>query len=180
MKKGMIILEDGFEQVEALATHDVLHRTHAVDIKLIGGRKKIVESSIGTKVEADDVLNNINIDDYDFIILPGGKVGTDNLKSNPLVAKAVLHFHEVGKHVHAICAAPSVLGELGLLDGKQYTCFPGFQCGKGTYVDTGSVIDGGMVTGHSMGYSLDFAYNIVKVELGEEYLTKINPGIYGK
>lgn len=180
MKKGMIILEDGFEQVEALGTQDVLYRTHAIDIELVGGSKYEVTSSSNVVIKLNKILKDINPSDYDFIVLPGGKLGTDNLDTNVEVQNLIKEFLENGKHVHAICAAPSILAKRGYLDNKNYTCFPGFQNGKGNYLDTGSVISQNIVTGHSMGYTIEFALNIIKVELGEKYLMAVLPGIYGK
>ena len=81
--------------------------------------------------------------------------------------------------IYAICAAPSILGELGYLDGKNYTCFPGFQTGKGHYIDQGAVVDGDLITGHSMGYTLAFAEAIIKKLLGEEAVLAIRPGTMG-
>ena len=88
-------------------------------------------------------------------------------------------FHDLGKKYYAICAAPSILGELGYLDGKNYVCFPGFQKGKGNWMDKGSVIDGDLVTGRSMNYTIEFASNIVRVLLGEEALERIEHGTKG-
>ena len=181
MKKGMIILEDGFEQVEALATHDVLRRTHNVQIDLVGGSKLQVATSSGVIVHANYVLKDINPDEYDFIVLPGGKLGVDNLGSNPLVISLIHKFFKEGKHVHAICAAPYILGKLGYLNNKKYTCFPGFEDPSwGTYIDTGVVRDDNLITGHSMGYSVEFAREIVKLELGEQYLLGVDAGVFGK
>lgn len=180
MIKGLMLLADGFEQTEALTTHDILTRTHEIDLEYVSIKDDlVVESSMGLEVKAKNILKNVCVDDYEFIVLPGGKGGVDNLKASPLVLETVRKFHEAGKKHFAICAAPSILGELGYLDGKNYTCFPGFQKGNGIYIHEGSVIDGDLVTGHSMGYTIEFASNIVRVLLGEAALEGIQKGVKG-
>lgn len=181
MKKALILLADGFEQVEALATHDVFHRSGGIKTTLasIKDNLELVTSS-GVHVKADALLSDLDLDEYDFIVLPGGKLGVENLGSSPLVKKALEKFHDEGKHIHAICAAPSILGGLGYLDGKNYVCFPGFQKGNGHWQDTGVVKDGGTITGRSMGYSVDFACAIASFEVGEGCLKNIYAGIRGE
>ena len=181
MIKGLMLLADGFEQTEALTTHDILTRTHQIDLEYVSITDDLmVVSSMGLHVKTLGLLKDKRVDDYDFIVLPGGKVGVDNLKSSSLVLDTIRKFHKVGKKHFAICAAPSILGELGYLDGKEYTCFPGFQKGNGKYINQGSVIDGELVTGHSMGYTIEFASNIIRVLLGEDALNSIQGGVLGK
>lgn len=180
MIKGLMLLADGFEQTEALTTHDILSRTHEIDLEYVSITDDLmVTSSMGLEVKAKNLLKHVRVDNYEFVVLPGGKVGVDNLKANPLVIETIKAFHNAGKKHFAICAAPSILGELGYLDGKNYTCFPGFQKGNGNYLHEGSVIDGDLVTGHSMGYTIDFASNIVRVLLGESALEGIQKGVKG-
>lgn len=179
-KHALILLADGFEEIEALTCHDVFLRTGRISPTLMSVSDKLeVSTSSGLTVIAEARLSSSDPKYYDFIVLPGGKRGVDNLSSNEKVIDLLKRYHAEGKHIHAICAAPSILGKLGFLDGKNYTCFPGFQQGKGNYVDTGAVTDGTTVTGHSMGYSLDFAKAIVKLEVGEDALEAALPGIYG-
>lgn len=180
MKKGLMLLADGFEITEALTTLDILKRSHvlACNLASIGG-SSVVTSSSGVQVIADSFLSDARLSDYDFLILPGGKVGVDNLKASPKALEAVQCFHKSGKGVYAICAAPSILGALGILDGKKYTCFPGFQKGQGEYVDATFVEDGNIITGHSMAFTIPFAEAIVKKEAGLEALESTYPGTRG-
>ena len=180
MKKGLMLLADGFEITEALTTVDILKRTHVLACSLasIGG-SNVVTSSCGVQVLADSFLSEVRPGEYDFLILPGGKLGVENLKDCPKVLEAVLDFYKNGKGVYAICAAPSILGMLDILDGKKYTCFPGFQCGKGEYVDAPCVEDGGVITGHSMAFTIPFAEAIAKKEAGLEALELTYPGTRG-
>lgn len=178
MKRCFILLEDGFEECEALISHDILLRSGQIIVDLVGN-KEIVTTSMGVKIHTDKLLKDINLNDYDFMILPGGKVGVDNISSNELDISVIKEMIKRGKHVHAICAAPSILGELGYLDDKEFTCFPSFERGKGKWLDKGSVISKGVVTGRSMGHTIEFAENIIRVEIGEEYLQRVHEGSLG-
>lgn len=180
MKKGLMLLGDGFEETEAITTHDILCRTHEINCVLASIMPTLeVKTSMGLTVKADIPLEEAKASEYDFLVLPGGKVGVNNLKASQKVKDLILAFHKLGKGVYAICAAPSILGELGLLDGKSYTCFPGFQTGKGEYKNAPCVREGNIITGHSMAFTIPFAEEIVKKELGEEALLKIAPGTRG-
>lgn len=179
MIKGFIILADGFETVEALATHDILLRTHKIESTLVGLDKLDITSSNNTKVHVDLTLDDINENDFDFVVLPGGKIGVENLEKSQKVKDIVSSFVSKGKLVAAICAAPSILGNLGLLDDKTYTCFPSFQRGKGNYANVGSYVDENIITGHSMYYSIEFAEKIVSYYLGKQGLESIYFGTRG-
>ena len=181
MKKGLLLLADGFEQTEAIATHDILLRSHGIEVLPVSISSSYeVTSSMGLKILVSKRLEDIkDVSAYDFIVLPGGKVGVDNLSASALVRKTITIFHNEGKVIGAICAAPSILGEMGYLDGKHYTCFPGFQRGNGIYEESGSVIDGNLVTGHSMAYSISFAENLVRVLVGESGVERLKGGAYG-
>ena len=180
MVKGIMILADGFEETEAVATKDILDRTHDIVVDLVSlTERKEVHSSQNLVVFLEKALPSLETKDYDFIVLPGGKVGMENLKGNPLVRKLLLDFYQEGKLVSAICASPSILGELGILKGKKYTCFPGFQSKDGDYLNVPAVKDENVITGHSMAYSLDFGMAIVRYFLGEEGVLKVLPGTNG-
>ena len=180
LKTIAILLHDGFEQTEALATMDILHRSHAFDIILLSDMAGLeVKSSSGLIVKADKLLKDSSTDDFDIMVIPGGKAGVEGLyASEPamsLIKKAIAE----GKHVHAICAAPSILGRIGYLKGKKATCFPGFELGEADWQDESVVVDGLTVTGRSMGYSIEFAHAIVKLEAGEEADKRIYAGQLG-
>lgn len=175
-----MILADGFEDTEAIATKDILERTHEIEVDLVSlTDRKEVHSSHNLVVLLEKTLPSLEMKGYDFIVLPGGKIGMENLKGNSLVRQIILDFYQEGKLVSAICASPSILGELGILKGKKYTCFPGFQSKDGDYLNVSSVKDENVITGHSMAYSLDFGMAIVRYFLGEEGVLKILPGTNG-
>lgn len=181
MIKGLMLLADGFEGTEAIGTHDILTRTHEIDVTYLSISDHLnVISSMGLEMISQGLLGDMpDFGSYDFLVIPGGKLGVENIKKSSLAMEAIKKFHNEGKKIFAICAGPSILGELGYLDGKKYTCFPGFQCGKGTYLETGAVVDGNIITGHSMYYTVEFAEAIVRNLLGEEGIKTIYPGTRG-
>ncbi|MGM9813980.1 MAG: DJ-1 family glyoxalase III [Candidatus Enteromonas sp.] len=177
---GLMLLADGFEQTEALATLDTLRRNHNLKVDLISIHPTLnVTSSSGLTVIADGDLSSVDPSKYAFLILPGGKVGVENLDASKGVHALIQYFHQEGKLLCAICAAPSIYGGLGLLDGVHYTCFPGFEKGEGLWMDEGVVREGNFVTARSMAYSIPFAEEIVRALLGEEGIDAIKGGMYG-
>lgn len=176
----LILLADGFETVEALQTYDLLKRTHKFDVRLCSVKNILeVTSSQSVKVTAEFLLSDVDPLSFDFLILPGGKIGVENLKNSAEAHKLIRLFLDAGKDVHAICAAPSVLGMLGYLEGLPYTCFPGFELGNGIWQDTGVVETPHIITGRSMGYTMDFAKAIIAHYYGKEAVEAIRPGVEG-
>lgn len=176
---ALILLADGFEVTEALATYDILKRSKQIHPKLVSITENlVVTSSQGIKVNVDEPLNSENENEADFYVLPGGKLGVENLGKSAEVRALLLRAKKQGKPVHAICAAPSILGNLGMLEGKDYTCFPGFETTPG-WQDEGVVDNGDFVTGRSMGYSVLFGLAIVEKYLGGEVRKQVEVGVYG-
>lgn len=180
MKRGLIVLADGFEDAEALVTRDILLRSEKMDVVTASlTKEKEVVSSHNLHVLLEQSLEELDLASFDFIVLPGGKRGMENLKNSKILCKTVLDFHKQGKLVAAICASPSIFGALGILDNKKYTCFPGFQEGKGDYLNVPVVKDGNVITAHSMSYSELFAEEIVRYYFGEEANRLIRKGTRG-
>ncbi len=180
MIKGLMILADGFEQVEALATSDIIERSHEISIDLVSlSETKEAISSHKTRLLLSKSISEIDSEEYDFLVLPGGKIGMENLKNSAKVQQIVLSFHKNNKLISAICASPSIFGHLGLLKGKKYTCFPGFESSEGEYINASVIKDGKMITGHSMAYSIEFGLEIVDYFLGKEAVKRIRNGIEG-
>ena len=190
--KAYLFLADGFEEVEALTTADILIRA-GVDVLLVkvpGGTEqagkscKAARGSHNIKIKPDLTLNSDitaeELMDGDCVILPGGMPGTKNLAQTPEIIEIIKAYNSNGKIVAAICAAPSVLGENGLLEGKKATCFPGNESKlKGAEVLTvGAVADGNIVTGKSMGSAVSFGLKLTEVLLGKEAADKIEASIY--
>lgn len=167
MKEVYIFLATGFEEIEALGTIDILRRGE-VDVKSVSLEdNKQVVSSHGIPVVADFMFNEVDFSKAEMLVLPGGTV---RINEHEGLRKQVKLFVEAGKDVAAICAAPIVLGTLGLLKGKNATAYPGFeQYLEGANVDkTASVIkDGNIITGRGPGLTMDFALKVVEVLKGK-------------
>ena len=174
MSKVYVLLADGFEEIEALTPVDMLRRAavEVVTVSIMG--REDVNGSLGIIVKADAVLGaDIELGkmmDADMLVLPGGGKGTENLAASGKVAEIINAFNDDKKYMAAICAAPSVYGRLGLLNGKKATCFPGFEKYlEGAEYAVGSVVrDGRFITAKGMGASTDFALELVKVLVSEE------------
>lgn len=156
-------LAPGFEETEAIAPIDLLRRAK-LDVKTVGVGAKTVAGSHGIPVVCDLTEDEIALTDaLDGVILPGGMPGTLNLEKSAAVQNALDYCSQNGKLLCAICAAPSVLGHKGLLNGKQAVCFPGFESDlTGAAVgDSAVVTDGNVITAKGAGVALDFGLAIV-------------------
>lgn len=165
-----VFLAEGFEETEALATVDVLRRAK-LDVKTVGVGAKQVTSSHKITVLADIEDKDIVLDEaLQAVVLPGGMPGTINLENSDTVQKTIKFAKENDKYICAICAAPSILGHLGLLDGKKATCFPGFETNtdKVTYTGEGAVCDGKIITGKGAGCAVDFGLMIASELVSKE------------
>lgn len=127
MAKVYEFLATGFEDIEALIPLDIMRRA-GVDFKTVSVTgDRLVESAHGVKLEADLLIEEANFSDADLIMLPGGLPGATNLNAHEGVRRALVEQNARGKMIGAICAAPMVLGGLGMLEGKRATCYPGFE-----------------------------------------------------
>ena len=127
MKKVSVILADGFEEIEALTVVDLLRRAQIYVGTVSATDEYIVHGAHGINVQTEDLFEEVNFVESDMIVLPGGMPGTTNLNDHAGVRRVVKDFYEEGKYVAAICAAPTVLANLGILKGKRITCFPTVQ-----------------------------------------------------
>ena len=179
---GVVILyADGFEDVEAIATRDVLVRAgiDVLDAK-INPDNQIVVSSHKMSLTGFYDTKNINIRDYEALILPGGSRGVNNLLKSSEVDRLVQEFYKAGKFVCAICAGPMVLGKNGLLKGKRFTCYPGCEVGlDGIYTGEEVVVSDKIVTARSMLYSVPFGLKIVELILTKEVSDRVYRQIAG-
>lgn len=159
-----VFLAEGFEQVEALAPVDIMRRAE-IEVYTVGVGAKVVTSSHNVPVVADVMDCEIGPDkDCEGIILPGGMPGTLNLEKAATVQKFIDYCVENNLLIAAICAAPSILGHKGLLDGKKAVCFPGFeeQLGNADILNDAVVTDGNIITGCGAGAAMKFGFEIVK------------------
>ena len=162
MRSVYVFCADGFEEVEGLTAVDLLRRAGvSVTMVSIMGRTKITGAR-NISVNTDILIEDIK-EEADMLVLPGGMPGTNYLRDHEGLAELLKKQYEAGKWVAAICAAPSVFGELGILNGKEAVCYPGFEerltgatIGEGTVAVTDHVI-----TSRGMGTAIDFAAALI-------------------
>lgn len=164
-----VFLAEGFEETEALVPVDMLRRM-GCDVKTVGVGGKEVTGSHGITVTADLEEKDVDTDLTEMVFLPGGLPGTYNLEKSPIVRAAVEAAAECGAYVAAICAAPSVLGHLGLLRGQKATCAPGFESELegAEHVKEPVVASGKFITGWGAGAALPFALRLGEALCGRE------------
>lgn len=173
-----LLLADGFEEIEALTPLDVLRRV-GVKVDSIGITGKNVVGGHGITVIADKTVSEACVEDYDAVILPGGLLGTENIDKSPITDKIISSVMDKGGVVAAICAAPTVLGKRGLLNGVRAVCYPGMEkeLYGATVVNEGVVTDGCFVTARGMGVALPFAKELVRILVSEEAANKLSCSI---
>ncbi len=164
-----MFLADGFEETEAIATLDVMRRSK-LDVKTVGVTGKQVTSSHKVTVTADILPDELTFENLEGVVLPGGMPGTLNLEKDKSVIQYTKYCFENNKIVAAICAAPSILGHLGILKGKKATCFPGFEseldCKE--YTASHTQTDGLVVTAKGAGCAVEFGHAIVCLAASKE------------
>ncbi len=170
MAKVYEFLANGFEEVEALAPVDIFRRA-GVEIQTVSVTgSEWVESSHGVTIKADVKFEDMrDFNDADMLMLPGGLPGATNLNEHAGVRETLLAHNAKGKHIGAICAAPMVLGSLGLLKGRKATCYPGFEkyLEGAEYTAELFTVDGNIITGEGPAATFPYAYEILKMFVGE-------------
>lgn len=172
-----LLLAPGFEEVEALTPLDYLRRV-GQEVKLVGVSSQIVTGAHGITVHCDTVVEELDTLP-ELLILPGGMPGTRNLERNAYVAKQIEACYWGGKLIGAICAAPSILGKMSLLEGKKATCFPGFENAlQGAEVVFDPVVrDGNIITAKGAGVANQFAFALIEALCGAEETEELKAAI---
>ncbi len=157
-----MLLGTGFEETEAIAPLDLLHRA-GIEAATVGINGKIIKGSHGIRVEADLELGEMDLTSLDMIVLPGGLGGVASIQASQPALDAVRFAYENGKYVAAICAGPTILASLGITDGKNATCYPGCegQMGSARMVNAAAVTDGKVITGTSAGCAVPFGLALI-------------------
>lgn len=179
MAKVYEFLANGCEEIEALAPIDILRRggVEAVTVSVTGS--ELVETAHGVTLKADIRIEDADLSDADMLLLPGGMPGATNLRDHEGVRAALLAQAERGGRIGAICAAPLVLGSLGLLEGRQATCYPGFEqyMTGATYTATLFQEDGNIITGEGPAATLPYAYRILSYFAPADQVEAIEEGM---
>lgn len=165
--KIMIPFADGFEDIEAITVVDVLRRA-GIKVDTVGVVGSVITSKNGVRVMVDKRLNEVKAEDYDGIVLPGGSKGVENLSKTASLLEMIKKINKNGKLVCAICAAPSILARIGILDDKKATIFPGME-GEIPYPRSDRVVvDGNVVTSQAAGTAMEFSLKLVEILAGKK------------
>jgi 4-methyl-5(b-hydroxyethyl)-thiazole monophosphate biosynthesis len=181
-KRVLLVLADGFEEIEAVTPIDVLRRA-GIEVTVAGVGKKDVTGSHGITIQADVVLEK-HVGDPDAVILPGGMPGAENLRKSELLKKIIEKAKKSGAWIAAICASPAVvLSPLGILDGKRATCYPGFENQLNSKISFSTdrvVTDGLVITSRGPGTALEFSLEIVNRLAGPEKAAQLASQVIAK
>ena len=170
-----MLLGTGFEETEAIAPLDLLRRA-GVETATVGVTGKIVYGSHNIGIEADILIDEMDLTNLDMIILPGGLGGVASARGSQRALDALKFAWDNGKFVAAICAGPTVLADLGITDGRKATCYPGCEDGMGSALmqeQEAAVIDGNLITGTSAGCAIPFGLKLIEALKGTEEAERI-------
>ena len=176
--KVAVYFGTGYEEIEALSVVDILRRGK-VEVTMVGVSGNSVVSSRGVSINMDQTIDQVDHTTIDMMVLPGGVPGVNHLEENSILIEQLKLFKEQNKWLAAICAAPSILGKQGLLNGEIATCYPGYEkyllgC---QYQEDGVVISNHIVTGKGAGYSISFALKLLEIIKGESVALEVKEGM---
>ncbi len=181
-KKSYIFLAPGVEEVEATATIDALRRAGMPVVSVAVAESNQIKGATGQILVADSLISEVNTEDADWIIVPGGDPGAQNLFANDDVKATILAHYNRNGRIASICAGPAVvLAPLGVLKGKTATCYPGLgdaiNSNGGKYVEQTVVVEPNLITSEGPGTTLPFAIAIVRATLGDEVANSVASGM---
>ena len=181
MVKGLILLANGFEDTEAITTIDILRRAKIeLDLVSVNDSLEILTQS-KMNIKAEKLLKDISLSSYDFLVIPGGGAVFNVLSKMEVINKVIEEFNQKNKLIASICAAPSLLGKMGLFKDLEYTCYPSCEEGiDGIYTKQGVEVHKNYITAKSMAYTVDFALEIVNYLLGAEVKEKVSNAIFAR
>ncbi|HDQ07052.1 MAG TPA: DJ-1/PfpI family protein [Candidatus Bathyarchaeota archaeon] len=171
MAKALVFLAPGFEEIETLTVVDVLRRAE-VDVTVAGLTANVTEGKHGVKVVPDKTIDDVKVEDFDAVVVPGGNPGYKNLRKDPRVIAMVKKAFNSNKIVAAICAGPTVLSDAGVLAGKACTIYPGMdqelEAGGGKPKHDIVVVDGNIITSRGPATALPFALKLAEKLAGKQ------------
>ena len=180
MASVLVPLAQGCEELEAVTIVDLLRRA-GIDVVTAGLDNRPVRASRGTLLIPDTDLDQALAGDYDMVVLPGGLPGADHLEQDQRVAGLLRKMAAAGRYTAAICAAPKVLAQVGLLDGKRATCYPGSMDPGSVpgmkYSEEPVVADGKVITSRGPGTAMDFALQLIETLVGEQTRAQVEAGL---
>ena len=181
MKKVLVTLAPGFEEIETVTVVDILRRAGA-QVVLAATEEGPIEGSRGVSVLPDTLIDQVDDTDFDLVVLPGGQPGTANLQKNEKVKAIIQNMHRSGKQVAAICAAPIVLHSAGILKNTVTTSHPSVkdQLSGVDYSEERVVVDGNIVTSRSPGTALEFALKLVEILFDKDRRDTVNSGVMAR
>ncbi|MBI3803610.1 MAG: DJ-1/PfpI family protein [Nitrospirae bacterium] len=178
MKKAVVLLAPGFEEIEAVTVVDLLRRA-GIEVTVAGTVEGPIEGARKVRLLADLSIEKVSGSDYDMVILPGGQPGTNNLAADARVKRILEEAQGDRKYISAICAAPSLLASAGYLTGKRATSHPSVRTKmEGVdYSEARVVVDGRWVTSRAPGTAMEFAFALIRILVGEEKVKEVNQGV---
>ena len=183
-RRVAVFVAPGLEEIEGLTVVDVLYRAGVPcdTVSVTSGHEVTSSHEVTIVCDRSIADEGFSFDDYDMLVLPGGIPGTPNLRACEPLCSALVEFSRSGRALAAICAAPSVLAELGLLEGRRATANPGFQhvlAERGALLvsDEPVVVDGGVITSQGAGTAMLFGLEIVRHFLGDEAVERVRDGV---
>ena len=174
-----VFFAEGFEEIEALTVVDILRRANLQTEMISITDKMAVKGSHGIEVSMDTRLADVDVQALDMMVLPGGQPGTKNLELCSELMQELDIFEKAGKPISAICAAPTIFGHRGYLEGREACCYPGLEEQlRGAKVSfEPAVVDEHITTGRGMGCAIDFALAIVERFQGKEAAEKLGKAV---
>lgn len=174
MKKVLVPLADGFEEIETMTVIDVLRRA-GVEVVTAGIKEGLLEGAHGVRVMPDTILEQVITQDFDALILVGGQPGVNNLRADPRVLALVSRMNQAGRVVGAVCAAPLILRDAGITAGLHLTSYPGVKkdLSACVYSEDRVVIDQHRVTSRSPGTAMEFALALVEMLVSQDKATEL-------
>lgn len=181
MKKALIPIAPGFEEIEALTVVDILRRA-GVEVTMAGTVEGPIEGRTNIRVLTDTTLDKVADKEFDMIVLPGGKKGTENLKGDERIRKMVVEHFRKDRYIAAICAAPVVLSIAGITRGRTVTSHPTVreELKSERLSEERVVVDGNIVTSQGPGTAMEFAFKLVELLLGKDKAKEVNKGVLAR
>lgn len=179
MKKVSVFLADGFEEIEGLTVVDLLRRAGIIVSTVSITGNQMIHGAHGIDVAADVLFENSNAGEADMLVLPGGQPGTSHLKEHAQLKQLLRRYDNQHKYIAAICAAPSILGEMGILNKRKATSFPAVeeQLTGASVSHQPVVVDDHIITSRGLGTAIDFALKLIEILISEEKADEIGQSI---